>query len=515
MKRILFFSVLFSMFFASCGNGEFDNIKELVSGEKIYPGKYKDNPQIRVGFQRVEIDLIEGRIPTEEISMGKAVTTVVEYDDERIDFGELRSWVNIPNLTRQKMYRFKIFTEDEYGNKSLPVEAQAIPYFEEDLKNLTVPEPRVILTSEGAQLSWPRELLGVSMTHLGMTYSYRDRDGDLIEGESGAFGTVMLQNVQTGDNVVVNLIHNVIPLVSSGPILDDVSVAQRVELIIPALSKKVNVALGKNTKTDSQRNANEGGSNAVNGTRTNDRWVSADNTNDHWIEIDLGGGYPIDGFAIFTGADATPGSPIANFEFQVWEVDQWVTVVSETTNANPSYSATFNKVTTSKVRLYTKGQAIRLFEIEIYLTVSQPDMRVNVALYRDFAVSDTRNSATEGGNQALNGRRGPSNSQGRWVTASGNHWIEVYLAGPTLIDGFGIWTGSDNYQQPLEVFRLMIWENGAWKTVHEYTSSNRNYVPELSVNFSPVTTDKIRLEIDNQEVRLFQLEVYSTVTLFD
>ncbi|MDR3244926.1 MAG: hypothetical protein LBT50_00655, partial [Prevotellaceae bacterium] len=111
-------AVILSALCVSC-NDTFDNIKEFDVKEIVYPGHY-DTAYTTVGFERVEIDLSQaGRISAEQMNLGKATQTVVEFTnngkDTTIIFPEVRSWVNVAGLTQPNMYQFKIYTADEYG----------------------------------------------------------------------------------------------------------------------------------------------------------------------------------------------------------------------------------------------------------------------------------------------------------------------------------------------------------------------------------------------------------------
>jgi hypothetical protein len=532
MKRILLALTVVIAFFGACTD-QYGNIKELVEGESIYPGKY-DTIFATVGIERVEIDLLKaGRIPASQIKLGKASKTVVKWDDQTMIIDSVCSWVNIKGLTRSKMYRFKVSTSDEYGNMSIPVEITATPYFMSDVEKLTMPEPRLVNTSAGLQVGWPRELLYVMMNHCGMDYSYTDQDGIVHQGSGGPNSSLLVENVAVGQELTIDLVHRVVPKIANSkagvgddptvPILDTIELTQQVELIVPQLSVRVNVARDKATSVSDQRNSNEGGSNAVDGVGAGGgRWVSQDNSNDHWIEIDLGGAFAIDGFQMWTGSGSNLQDPIRNFEFQVWDentsnVHGWITVDSQTANTSPTYFANFvYERSVSKVRLLTHGQAARLFELEVYVTVTKPEMRLNVARSRDVTWSDSRNDNTEGGNQAVDGRRDINLT--RWI-ASGTsiqHWLEIPFGRKVAIDGIKMWTGADapNYNQPLVNFTFKAWddEKQEWVVVVQRSG---NTDPQLGVDFAPVETTKARLEISGQEVRVFELEIYSTIMLFE
>lgn len=118
--KLLYALIGFAMILQIGCKGMYDNLEKYAK-EDIYPAKY-DTIIGQVGYERVEIDLLKaGRIPSSKIYMGKAKKTVVEYDDKRIVIDSVVSWVNITGLTVSKLYRFKVYTEDEYGNRSVPL----------------------------------------------------------------------------------------------------------------------------------------------------------------------------------------------------------------------------------------------------------------------------------------------------------------------------------------------------------------------------------------------------------
>jgi hypothetical protein len=167
----------------SCNDdGMYKNINELLpEGETVYPAKF-DTMLVKVGIERVEIDLIKaGRVPASEIYLGKAIKTVIEYDDQPngkpVVIDSVCSWVNITGLSMQKLYRFYIYTEDEYGNRSVPVVATAVPYMETDAASLDVPPPRVQSSTSVAVVEWPNGLSSTLLDFYELSFSYTDKSG--------------------------------------------------------------------------------------------------------------------------------------------------------------------------------------------------------------------------------------------------------------------------------------------------------------------------------------------------
>src|SRR5690606_9358937 len=125
--------------FSSC-SGMYDTLDDY-SGEVVYPAKY-DTIIGHVGYERVEIDLMKaGRIPSSEIKMGKAKKTIIEYDGQVIRLDSLVSWVNITGLDQPKLYRFKIYTVDEFDNASVPRKSRLFPTPQQTWKIWPLPHP--------------------------------------------------------------------------------------------------------------------------------------------------------------------------------------------------------------------------------------------------------------------------------------------------------------------------------------------------------------------------------------
>ncbi|MCH5717337.1 DUF4998 domain-containing protein [Niabella hibiscisoli] len=152
----------------------YDNI-EKYAGEVVYPGKY-DTIIGRIGYERVEIDLIKaGRIPASQVKLGKAVKTIVEYDDKKIVLDTLASWLNIKDLKVSKLYRFRVYTQDDEGNVSVPQQIALIPYTQTDLSNLVITSPQALTAPSAAIFTWPGNLSTALLNYYGLKYSYKDK----------------------------------------------------------------------------------------------------------------------------------------------------------------------------------------------------------------------------------------------------------------------------------------------------------------------------------------------------
>lgn len=232
--KLLFYVLAVVILTASC-EGMYDSL-ESYSGEIVYPAKY-DTIVGHIGFERVEIDLMKaGRIPSSQIRLGKAYKTVVEYDDEVMVIDELVSWVNITGLDQSKLYRFRIYTVDEYDNRSVPQEIALIPFTESDMASLAVNSPRVLISPTSAAIDWPNGLSSVLFNYQGLSYSYTDRDGVVREGERGEDSRFFIANLAPGERTMVNVRYKVVPKINSVPILDPIIIEKPLELDVPTSS---------------------------------------------------------------------------------------------------------------------------------------------------------------------------------------------------------------------------------------------------------------------------------------
>src|SRR5690606_34028079 len=231
LSRIIFFSLLSIIVLGAC-NGMYDSLDEY-SGEVVYPAKY-DTIVGHIGYERVEIDLMKaGRIPSDKIKLGKAKKTVVEYDDQQIVIDSLVSWVNITGLTQPKLYRFRVYTIDEFDNKSVPHEIALIPYTADDIEALAISSPRVLTSPSSAVVDWPNGLSSVLLDYKSLSFSYTDKDGVEQTGERGADSRFFIPNLPSGEPTTVTITYNVVPKVNNVPILDSVPLTKELVINVP------------------------------------------------------------------------------------------------------------------------------------------------------------------------------------------------------------------------------------------------------------------------------------------
>jgi hypothetical protein len=210
----------------------FENVKDFATDETVYPGKF-DTIFCNIGFERAEIDLMKvGRIPASQINMGKSSKTVIQYDDKEMRFDSVCSWVNITNLTQSKLYRIKAFTEDEFGNRSVPQETSLIPFTKSDLEILTVATPRVIASPWAVSLSWSN-LSSVLLNYCDMSFTYSDKDGKKVTGTRAENPLIIMENLNAGEEASINLTYRVVPKVSGVEILDTVLLDKTFYMYMP------------------------------------------------------------------------------------------------------------------------------------------------------------------------------------------------------------------------------------------------------------------------------------------
>jgi hypothetical protein len=231
MKQ-LFYLIGIVLLSASCSD-MYDNVKDFADKETVYPGKF-DFAHPQIGYERVEIDLLNaGRIPASEIYLGKAHKTVIEYGEEPIVIDSICSWVNITGLNQSRLYTFKIYTVDQYGNKSVPVETTATPYLEEDLNTLIVSSPRIIASPWKATLDWPNGLSSLVFDYYGLSYSYLDRNGQKITGTCGADATFAVENQAAESDVNISVKYKILPHKNDKPILDTLELVRPIDFKLP------------------------------------------------------------------------------------------------------------------------------------------------------------------------------------------------------------------------------------------------------------------------------------------
>ncbi len=214
----------------------------LYEGEIVYPAKY-DTIIGHIGFERVEIDLLKaGRMPSNQIKLGKAKKTRIEYDDQVITIDSLVSYVNITGLTQSKLYRFYIYTIDEFENKSVSQEIALIPFTSSDLASFAVSPPRVMASPSAAVVDWPNGISSVLMNYYGLSFSYTDKDNTVQRGERGSDSRFFIGNIVAGEPISINMEYKIIPIINRNPILDTIIFSDVLNLKMPTSSSEFSPA---------------------------------------------------------------------------------------------------------------------------------------------------------------------------------------------------------------------------------------------------------------------------------
>lgn len=230
MRHILLLIVL-SALLSSCEDMYKSQAK--YEGEIVYPARF-DTIIGHIGYERVELDLMKaGRIPSSQIKLGKAKKTVIEYDGQVKTIDSLVSYVNITGLTAAKLYRFKVYTIDEFGNESVPQGIALIPYTESDFKTLQIAAPRIMQSPSAAVIDWPRGISSVLLNYYGLTFEYTDKSSVVKTGTRGVDSRFYMGNLASGQSVTVKMNYKVIPRVSGVPILDTLIFKDNLVLNMP------------------------------------------------------------------------------------------------------------------------------------------------------------------------------------------------------------------------------------------------------------------------------------------
>jgi hypothetical protein len=241
MKKILFlFAIAALLTQFSCQDDPFAEVKELAPSEIIYPEKF-DTISAAVGFERAEIYLTKaGRSDSLQKHPRKAKKTIVEYNNGRVDttivFDGMKTWVNVTGLTLPKLYRFRVYTIDSLDNKSVYQEVAVIPFTSADRDAIRIADPNSTLSPWGVKLWWPNGISTDMWKFLSCDYEYLDKDANPYQGIMDTLAPLLAfdaVNLAPGADVNISFTIKVIPIVKDVPILDTVSFAQNIEVVIP------------------------------------------------------------------------------------------------------------------------------------------------------------------------------------------------------------------------------------------------------------------------------------------
>jgi hypothetical protein len=219
----LYIALLLALLCVSCSD-IYENIKDFSPQERIYPAKF-DTISWKFGYERVEFDLCsQGRIPASQMKLGKAKKTIVEYDDKRIVIDSVCSWLSISGLTEARVYDFKIYTEDQYGNHSTPIEAALTPFTADDVATLSLTPPSVVESTTAAVIEWRNPIQSDMYSFYRYSYEYTDRDGDTHSGgDNGNLPSFFVENINKGTDVPVKITSRILPKMNGVPIIDSIN----------------------------------------------------------------------------------------------------------------------------------------------------------------------------------------------------------------------------------------------------------------------------------------------------
>jgi hypothetical protein len=228
--------VILSVLYVSCDD-IYDNIKEFSVEEIVYPAHF-DTVFGRIGYERVEIDLSKaGRVPSNRMKLGKATKTIVEYDGKEVVFDSVCSWVNIKGLTKPSLYRFTIYSVNNEGDRSTPVEIALTPFTATDTVTLAISTPNVASSSTAAVIEWPNGISSTILEYCGLSYSYTDKDGVVREGERGQQSSqFFVGNMGAGLKANIKMRYKVVPKVDKKSILDTLILKENMEIVLPSAS---------------------------------------------------------------------------------------------------------------------------------------------------------------------------------------------------------------------------------------------------------------------------------------
>ncbi|GAP72925.1 discoidin domain-containing protein [Candidatus Symbiothrix dinenymphae] len=227
MKANKLFSVLFAAFVGVSCSDIYDNIKDFSPEERVYPARF-DIVTVSYGYERVEFDFgTQGRVPASQMYLGKAKKTIVEYtvgdESKREVFDSVCSWVNITGLTQPRIYEFKIFTEDQYGNPSIAQEVSVTPFTSEDVSALAVTPPSVVESTAAAAVEWRNPIVSDMYSWYRYKYEYTDRDNHVQrDSANGNLPSFLVENVNKNVDIPIKITARIVPKMNGVSIIDSI-----------------------------------------------------------------------------------------------------------------------------------------------------------------------------------------------------------------------------------------------------------------------------------------------------
>jgi hypothetical protein len=119
------------------------------------------------------------------------------------------------------MYRFKIYTANEEGDMSTPVEIAMTPYTASDLDALGLSTPDIIQSTTSGLVEWRSRLSSDLYDVYAYSYEYLDMNGDTCRGGGdGDAVSFFVENIMRDTPIPVDVTLKIVPLVGREPILD-------------------------------------------------------------------------------------------------------------------------------------------------------------------------------------------------------------------------------------------------------------------------------------------------------
>ncbi len=256
-----------------------------------------------------------------------------------------------------------------------------------------------------------------------------------------------------------------------------------------------------------------------------------------WVEVDFNGSKTIDHVVVYTVQDnyTSPIEPtntltfsqygITAFDVLAWNGSSWITLASVTGNNLVKRTVNFSPTTTTRIRIQVNSALnsySRITEVEAWGVAGQSDVALAsngasalasstyVLSGYNFNVASIIDNERAGANWGHNGG---------WNDATSNSfpdWVEVDFNGSKTIDHVVVYTVQDNYTSPIEptntltfsqygvtAFDVLAWNGSSWITLASVTGNN---LVKRTVNFSPTTTTRIRIQVNSA------LNSYSRIT---
>ncbi|MDR2472985.1 MAG: discoidin domain-containing protein [Tannerella sp.] len=366
MKKIFFISIIVSILsvvgiLSSCSNMNDMHDKYLRDGETTYVGRV-DSVLYSAGRERVKIHywVTDPRVKELRLLWNQKRDSLVVPVPEHQPLDALEVIIGDgKGVIAEGNHNFFFFSHDNRGHRSVVFETLINVYgqqYQDRILSRSVIETQVAdndvtVVFSGASSN---EEVGIEMT-------YTNLDNKTITAFFPDAGTeIKLQNVDFSKGLSFQTLY----LPEPTAIDTFRTTAERIPIV-----QITNVAQGKpvtcsdiltpTEPTQQPQNAVDG-----NTAYTSGRWVSTAN-GEHWLEIDLLGEYTVSSFKTWNGQGSGYGNPIARMKLQVWNDGAWLDVHEVTGNTDPLYGASFEPITTTRIRLYCYNQT-RLFELAVY-----------------------------------------------------------------------------------------------------------------------------------------------------